>query len=213
MQAQDIITALKWRYATKAYDTTKKLTDEELQTVLESARLAPSSLGIEAWKFIVVENADLRAKIRAAGWGQPAFTDASHLVIVARRTDVRENILRELMERVMKTTGAPEAALDGYKKMVEGAIAGRDDAALDSWVAHQAYIPLGIMVETAALLNVDATPMEGFDMKAVDEILGLSAQHLAATAAVALGHRAEGDEYAARPKVRRSAEEVIEVWR
>ena len=206
---QNIIEALNWRYATKAYDTAKKLTSEELDTILESARLAPSSYGIEAWKFIVVENADLRAKIRAAGWGQPAFTDASHLVLIARRTDVRENIVRELIDRVMKTTGTPEAALDGYKKMVEGAIAGRSDDALDAWVAHQAYIPLGIMLETAALLKVDATPMEGFDAKAVDETLGLPAQHLTSTAILALGRRAENDEYAARPKVRRSKDEVI----
>ncbi len=192
-----IITALNWRYATKQYDPTATLTDRELSTILESGRLAPSSFGVEAWKFIVVENKELRTKLRAAAWNQSPFTDASHLVIIARRTDVRENITRELLQRTAATRGIAEETLDGYKQMVEGTIAGRSDEALDAWVAKQAYIPLGIMVETAALLNVDSTPMEGFDPKQVDEILGLPAQHLAATAVLALGHRAADDAYAA----------------
>ncbi len=204
-----ITTALNWRYAAKAYDPAATITKEELDTILESGRLAPSSYGIEAWKFIVVENKELRAKLRAAAWDQPQCTDASHLVIIARRTDVRENITEELMQRTAKTRNIPIESLDGYRTMVNGTIQSRSDEALDAWIAKQVYIALGTMVETAALLKVDSSPMEGFDPKQFDEILGLPAQHLASTVVLALGHRAASDAFASCAKVRRSADDVI----
>lgn len=205
----EILKALQWRYATQVFDPSKKVSDTDLKTILESARYAPSSFGIEAWKFLVIENPELRTKIRAAAWGQPKVTDSSHLILIARRTDVRENITRELIERASTIQGVPASALDGYKQMVEGAIAGRSDAELDRWISNQAYIPLGMMIETAALLGIDTGPMEGFSPVQVDEILGLQAKHLTATALLSVGYRGE-DKAAQRPKVRRSMEEVVE---
>lgn len=98
---EDILKALGWRYAVKIFDPAKKVADEDFKTILESGRLAPSSLGIEPWKFIVVENVGLREKLRAASYGQPKVTDASHLIVIARRTDARESMVSELMERAM----------------------------------------------------------------------------------------------------------------
>jgi nitroreductase len=208
MNGQEIINAMNWRFATQAFDSTRKVSDEDLKTILEAARLAPSSFGIEAWKFLVIENPELRGKIGEAAWGQPKVTQASHLIVIARRTDVRENITNELIERSSKTQGVAPEVLNGLKEMVSGAIARRSDAELDAWVRNQAYIALGVMIETASLLGIDNGPMEGFDPAKVDEILGLKEKNLTSTTLLALGYRAEGVEL--RPKVRRAFDEVVE---
>lgn len=200
--------ALGWRYAVQSFDPAKKIGESELTTILESGRLAPSSFGLEPWQFIVVENTAVREKIQAVSYGQPKVSEASHLVIIARRTDARENIVRERIERTAKVQGQDIASLDGFKQMLDGVIAGRDDMALDIWNSRQAYIPLGMMMETASLLGIDNAAMEGFDPSAVDEILGLKEKNLTSTVMLALGYRGE-DASATRPKVRRSFEEVV----
>ena len=204
-----ILQALNWRYATKAFDAAKKISDQDLRTVLEAARLAPSSFGIEAWKFLVVENAELRGKIRAVAFGQTGVTDASHLIVVARRTDARATIAKETVDRTAKTQGVDPSALGMLQQMLDGSVAGRSDAELDTWIRSQAYIPLGMMLETAALLGLDACPMEGFDPAGVDQILGLPAQNLKATAMLTLGYRSADDHAAQRPKTRRAFEEAV----
>jgi nitroreductase len=206
---KQIISALSWRYAVQAFDPSKKVSTEQLRTILESARLAPGSFGLEAWKFIVVENPELRAKLRAAGYGQSKITDASHLVVIARRTDMRENIVNERISRTAKIQQQDAESLAGFKQMLEGTVANRDDQALDQWAKTQTYIALGMMMETASLLQVDNAAMEGFDPKAVDEILGLKGKHLASTTMLALGYRGN-DPVADRPKVRREFDEVVE---
>lgn len=209
IQPQTIIDALKWRYATQIFDMSKSLEEEKLSVILESARLAPSSIGIEPWKFIVVENADIRAKLKAAGFNQPKITDAPVLIVIAYRLDLKENMSKERVERTVKTMNMEASAFDGLKNMIDGSFSGKSQQEVETWAKSQAYIPLGMMVETAALLGVDAGPMEGFDANTVDEILGLKAKHLHATSMIALGYRAE-DPAALRPKVRRDFDEVIE---
>lgn len=204
-----IIKALNWRYATKVYDTSKPLAEKDLMTILESARLAPSSVGVEPWKFVVVENKELRAKLQEAAYGQPKVTEAPYVVVLTRRTDIRENIKTEALERTSKTVGEPLEQLNGYKSMLDGAVDYKDDVALAAWAAAQTYIALGMMVETAALLEIDACPMEGFNPAAFDEILGLREKNLAAVSMITFGYRGE-DDYAQRPKVRRAFDEVVE---
>lgn len=205
-----ILNALNWRYATQVFDMSKPLEEDKLDTILESARLAPSSLGIEPWKFIVVENADIRAKLKIAGYNQTKITESPVLIVVAYRIDLKENMSKERVERSVKTTNLESSAFDGLKNMIDGSFSSKTQQELETWSKSQAYIPLGMMIETAALLGVDAGPMEGFDANAVDEILGLKEKHLHATSMITLGYRAVDDTAALRPKVRRSFEEVVE---
>jgi nitroreductase len=205
---ENIIQALNWRFAARVFDSAKKVSDADLHTILEAGRLAPSSFGIEPWHFFVIENPDLRAKLREVGYGQPKITDASHLIVIARRTDARENIVRELLARTAQAQHVEASSLDGLKNMVDGAVAGRDDVALDTWIRSQSYIPLGIMIQTASMLGIDNGPMEGFDPAGVDAILGLAEKHLTATTMLALGYRG-ADEGASRPKVRRAFDDVV----
>lgn len=206
-----IIDALNWRYAVKIFDPAKTVSDENFRAILEAGRLAPSSFGIESWKFIVVENPELRAKLRAVSYDQPKVTDATHIVVIAARTDVAA-LSGELIERTARIQGVDATSLNGLKGMVDGSIASMSAEKALSYSREQTFVALGMMVETAALLGVDAGPMGGFDQAGVDALLGLKEKNLTACSMLAIGYRGE-DPAAARPKVRRAFDEAVEFVR
>jgi len=207
---EEIIKALKWRYATKVFDSAKSISEEDLNTILEAGRLSPSSVGLEPWKFIVVENKDLREKMKAASYNQAQITDSSYLIVIATRTD-SENISDELIKRAMIAQGKTAEDLAGLKQMADGFITGQKGAGnLEGWFKSQAYIPLGTMIETASLLGIDNCPMEGFDPNKINEILGLASKNLTATTILALGYRGE-DVYSKNAKIRREFNDVVEI--
>lgn len=204
-----ILKALQWRYATQVFDPEKKISSEELHTILESGRLAPSCFGFEPWKFIVVEKEEIKEKLKEASYGKAKVKDAPYVIIIAYRTDAK-NMSKEIIDRVVKTQNANPSDLQGYKDMMDNSLDyAQKQGIIDSWMKAQTYIPLGIMIETAALLGIDAGPMEGFNAQKVDEILGLKEKNLSSSTMLLLGHRGE-DASASRPKVRRSFEEVVE---
>ena len=207
---EEIIKALNWRYAVKVFNPEKNVSEDDLHTILESARLSPSANGSEMWKFIVVQNKEIRQKLREAGDNQPKITEASHLIVLAYRTDIEASLAKERVDRTAKIQNQDPKDLEGLKTSLEKTVARKaKDGTLEAWVAHQAYIPLGIMLETAALLHIDAGPMEGFTPEKVDEVLGLKEKNLRSITMLALGYRGE-DPASARPKVRRAFNEVIE---
>ena len=209
VQNNKVIKALNWRYAVKEFDSNKKISDKDLHIILESGRLSPSSIGIEPWRFIVVTNPEIRTKMRAASYDQTKVTDASHIIVIARRTD-SENLSSELIERTALAQNKNKEELDGLKQMVDGSISAKDEGAIrDGWIAAQTYIALGIMIQTAALLNIDTGPMEGFDQIQIDNILNLTKENLSAVTMLAVGYRGE-DPYAMLHKTRRGSDEVIE---
>lgn len=206
---EEILKALNWRYATKIFNKDKKVSDEDIHTILESARLSPSSNGIEMWKFIVIENKEIRNKLRTVSYNQPKVTDASHLIVITYRNDV-ENLTRERLERTAKIQNQDINELGGLKTMLDNGVTNKiADGTIEYWIKAQAYIPLGIMVETASLLQIDNCAMEGFQNEKVDEILGLKEKNLKSVTMLALGYRGE-DLVALKPKVRREFNEVIE---
>lgn len=203
-----ILEALNRRYATKAYDATKKVSDENLHTILEAMRLSPSSYGLQPWKFIVVTNAELREKLKAASYGQPQITDASHLIVLTVKKDMTEADVNAYIESIATTRNMPIESLDGFKNMLLGAIGNLDQAMKQTWNTKQAYIALGIGLITAASLKIDATPMEGFNPSQYNEILGLTDYTTAVI--MPIGYRSESDDSQHYAKVRFSAEQVIE---
>ena len=206
-----IIESLNWRYATKIFDPSKKMSDDDLKIILESARLSPSSNGAEMWKFILVENKEIRQKLREVSFDQPKVTDASNLIVIAYRTDSAENLTKERIERTAKIQHDDPSKLIGLKTMLDNAVSQKTkDGSLESWTMAQSYIPLGIMIETAALLDVDAGPMEGFIPEKVDEILHLKEKNLKSVTMLALGYRGD-DPASLRPKIRREFDEVVEI--
>lgn len=207
---QQIAEALSWRYATKKFDAAKKLPEADLNALLEAGRHAPSSYGLQPWKFIVVEDAALRASLRAVAWDQPQVTDASHLVVLCRRDTMTEVDVAKLIDATTVTRNAPAGVLDGYRDMMLGSLAGKTAEQLSAWNARQVYIALGFMLESAALMKIDACPMEGFDNAKFDELLGLGGTGYTSTVLCALGYRDPSDSMAPMAKVRYSAAEVIE---
>ena len=206
---KEVIDALKSRYSVNVFDTGKKVNIDDLETILESGRLAPSSFGFEPWKFIVVENPETRMKLQEVGYGQSKISQASHLIVLARRTDARESLVNERIDRTAKIYSVAPETLDTFRGMMEGSIAGKSNESLDANVTAQVYIALGVMMTTAALLGIDSAPMEGFDPIAVNEILELNEKHLSSTVLLAIGYRGE-DPSASHPKVRRIFEDVVE---
>jgi nitroreductase len=205
MEKQEIIEALNKRYAVKTFDKNKKVSDEDLNTILESARLAPSSIGIEPWKFFVIENEEIREKLRAVSHDQTKVTDASHIIVITYRTDGKQ-LVSEMVERTAKIRNQKIEELEPIKTRYESMM----ETIPKLWFKSQTYIPLGIMALTASLLGIDNCPMEGFDAAKVDEILGLSKQNLSVATILAIGYRGD-DSYAKLAKVRRDFDEVVEI--
>ncbi len=205
----NITQALQWRYATKQFDATKKLEEEKLQSLTEAVRYSPSSFGLQPYKVIDVVTPELRTKIRGAAWDQSQFTDASHLFIFTVPLDITDADVDAFIQLNADVRGASLESLAGYAGMIKGSVGARTPEQKQDWAAKQAYIALGFLLETAAILEVDATPMEGFDATQIDEILGLKAQGLKSVVACALGYRSADDAYAGLPKVRVAAETMF----
>ena len=206
---KDIIQSLQWRYATKQYDTGKKLSDEQLAKLMDAVCLAPSSFGLEPWKLLVIENEDLRAQLRDASWGQAQVTDASHFAVFCVPTVFGDADIDKFVELMVAERGIERSAVADYEGMMKGAIAAKSEAERVSWATKQAYLALGVLLTAAALEEIDATPMEGFDSAKYDEILGLKEKGLTSEVVIALGFRSDDDAYASMKKVRFPKEQMI----
>jgi len=200
---------MAWRYATKRFDTEKKVSKEDLHEILNAARLAPSSVGLQPWKFVVVEDTALREKLEEASWNQKQITESSYVIVLCRR-EVNEELVDHHLKNTATTRNKAVEDLEGYKKMMMGIVTGKSPEDLQVWADKQIYIALGMMMESAAMLRIDSCPMEGFDPKAYDEILGLKEKGLASVVLCPIGYRnAELDHHATDEKVRFPMEEVV----
>jgi nitroreductase len=210
INSQQLLEQLKWRYATKQFDPNRKISAADWTTLEDALTLSPSSGGLQPWKFIVVTDPAVRAKLSPASWGQKQITDASHLVVFAAKNNFGEADVDAHIANVVKTTGAPAEALKPLREMLVGGIVkSMDEAARNAWARNQAYIALGNLLTSAALLGIDACPMEGFDRTQYDEILGLKAKGYASAVIATLGYRLPDDKYAAAPKVRFPKEQLF----
>lgn len=166
--------ALDWRYATKRFDPSRKISAQDWDTLKQSLLKSPSSYGLQPWKFLVVETPALREKLRPASWGQSQITDASHLVVLLARDSVKEADVDNYLRRIIQVRGVTLESLQGYRDMmVNNLVKGLPPERALAWTQKQAYIAMGFLLETAALLHIDATPMEGFDPNAYDKLLDL----------------------------------------
>lgn len=202
---------LMWRYATKQFDPTKKIDSETWNTLKESLRLAPSSFGLEPWKFFVIETPELRTKILEASYGQKQVIEADKLVVLAAKTELDGKDVDEFIARVATGRQMDVSNLDGYSNVIKQSIGHRSMDDLIQWNQKQVYIASGFLLEAAAQHDVDACPMEGFNPSAVDEILGLRDMGYTSTMIVTLGYRSAEDQVALAPKIRYTQAEVIQV--
>ncbi len=199
----------KWRYATKKFDTTKKVSSEDLTTLKEAIRLSASSFGLQLYKVIIVENPELRAKLLSASWGQTQIVDASHLLIFANQTTVENSDVDHYLNNVAATRNLPIDALAGYGDFMKGSVGNMPEEVKPIWTAKQTYIALSNLLNAAAELKIDVTPMEGFVPAQYNEILGLDKLGLNASIVATVGYRHEEDATQHYAKVRKSNEELF----
>jgi nitroreductase len=204
-----LIEKLQWRAAVKQFDKNKKLSDAQLDSLLSAIQLAPTSLGLQSFKVIVVQDAETREKLRAAGYNQAQITDASVLFVFASLTNLDEAFGKKFIDLVASQRGIDRVKLEGYEQMVLGTLNSRTDEQKVAWSHKQAYIALGVLVAEAAEIGVDAGPMEGFDAAKFDEILGLTEKGLTTSVIAAVGFRADEDQYSKMIKVRRPKSELF----
>lgn len=209
MESLAIVTKMNWRAAVKAFDLVKKVSDEDFAAIVEAARLSPSSLGLQPWKFVVVKNPEVRAKLREAGYGQPQFTEASHVIVFASKIDLPLTYVDQYIQDIATTRDVDLSTLDSFKQMILGSVAGKSPQEIEQWNARQVYVPLGVVLAASAFAGVDACPMEGFDAVKFDEILGLDKLGFKSRAVCAIGYRADSDWASKVKKVRFSKEEII----
>ena len=201
---------LYWRYATKKFDPTRKIPPEIWLVLEESLRLAPSSFGLQPWKFIVVNNPSIRAQLVEHSWGQRQVVDASHLVVLALQKHITSEDVDRYLERMATVQGVPLESLAGFGKLIRGFLSQPPyPLNLEEWAARQVYIALGQFMTVTAFLGIDTCPMEGFIPDKYDEILGLTNTPYRSVVVCPAGYRAADDKSAERPKVRYEKSEVF----
>ena len=206
-----LLQQLNWRYATKKFDPAKKIAPADWAVLEQALLLTASSYGLQPWKFIIVTDSALKAKLRPASWNQAQVEDCSHLVVFAAQQDVTEADVDKFVARVAEVRGVGIDSLAGYRSyMVGDLVNGPRHAIIKEWAARQTYIAMGNLLTSAAVLGIDACPFEGLEPAKYDEILGLKESGYATVAACPLGYRAADDKYATAPKVRFAVADVID---
>ena len=207
---ETLLTQLRWRYATKQFDPTRKISAADWQTLEESLVLTPSSFGLQPWRFVVVTDQATREKLVPVSWGQRQIADASHLVVFAIKKAIGAREADHYLGRMAEVRGVSTESLNSFRDVLVGFLGQpADKFNPDQWAARQTYIALGNFITSAALLGIDTCPMEGIDPSRYDEILGLTAQGYQTVVVATAGYRAASDKYATLPKVRFASEEVI----
>lgn len=205
-----ILESLAWRYATKRFDPTKAIPDATWKTLEESLRLAPSSFGLQPWRFVVVTNPTIRKQLQAHSWNQPQIVEASHLVVLTSARDITEDSIDSFIQFTAETRALSPDQLKPYRDMIAQFVNHlRGSHALESWTTRQTYIALGTLLTSAALLRVDACPLEGINPAEYDSILGLDSGNFSTRVACALGYRSQEDASASLSKVRYPHEQVF----
>lgn len=203
----NIIEKLNWRYATKQFDSNKIIDPTTWQALEQSLVLTPSSFGLQPWKFIVVTSAELKQALLPHSWNQAQVTDCSHFVVFCAKENIKDQDIDHFLNSTIAARGGTREDLVAYENMMKGFLANMDDAAQLAWAKNQAYIALGQLMNVAAMLEVDACPMEGISPADFDQILELEGYKT--VVACALGYRNAEDKYAELAKVRYNAAEVI----
>ncbi|MBI1270258.1 NAD(P)H-dependent oxidoreductase [bacterium] len=205
----DIVNHLKWRYATKKFDNSKKIDQETWTQLEESLVLTPSSYGLQPWKFVVVTDPEVKAQLGEKSFVQPQPLDCSHLVVISRLTTMDHDYVEKYLQSIAEARSTTLESLEAYKGMLTGFVERTSQTDLEHWMARQCYIALGNLLTAAAVLRVDACPMEGFDKNGYDEVLNLSPRGLASVVLCALGYRDSSDKYASQEKVRHPVSDVV----
>lgn len=204
-----LIKNLNNRYATKLFDPTKKVAEADMEKLLESIRLSASSMGLQPYKVLVVEDPKIRAELRTAAYGQSQITDASAILVFAVNFEANDKTADDFIANIALTRNVTTESLSGYSDMIKGTLSRFNPEQVETWVSKQAYIALGYGLVSSAVLGIDTCPMEGFSPEEFDRILDLNKLGLKSKIVLAVGYRSEDDKYQHLPKVRQKKEDFF----
>lgn len=197
-----IVENLKWRYATKAFDPSKKVTEDDLQEILQTLVLTPSSFGLQPWHFLVIESQDIKDALLEHSWNQRQVVEASHHIVFTVPTSFGAPDVEKYIEEIAKQRGQDVAELEGYKGMMLGFFSRMSPEQIEIWAKNQVYIALGNLMTVLAVKGIDGCPMEGIVQAEYDKVLGLAEKGLKSVVACPIGYRSSEDKYASAAKVR-----------
>ncbi len=201
--------SLAWRYATHNFDTTRTIAPADLDYILSVANLMPTAYGLQPFRLIVVTDQAVKEQLVPASYNQAHVAQNSAYVVVAIRTDIDVEMIREYIERIETTRGLEAGTLADFKGMMENDLLQRSPEAVAAWARNQAYLALGGLIAGASELGVDNHALEGFDADKYDEILDLKEQNLHTVVTLALGYRADESEAQAMKKVRVPIDKMV----
>lgn len=205
-----LIQQLQWRYATKAMDPTQTVPADVVERILEAARLAPTSSGLQPFEVVVVTSKEVRERIKPIAWNQGQITDGSHLLVFAAWDNYTAERINHMFDLTNTIRGFKNEGWENYRQMLLSNYPQRDAEVNFQHAARQAYIGMTAALMAAAFEGVDCTPMEGFDPNALDEILNLRARGLRSVAIVPLGYRLTDKDWLVNlTKVRRPREQFV----
>jgi nitroreductase len=199
-----------WRYATKKFNSEKKISNSDLEMLKEAIQLSSSSYGLQPYKVLIIENEEIRKQLQPVSWGQSQITDASHLFVFASETNVDAEYITRYADNMAKTRNIPFDSVKGYADFMIGNISTLTPEKQLIWAQKQAYLALGNLLNAAAELKIDVTPMEGFLPEQYNEILGLTEKGLHATLVATIGYRHDEDDTQHYAKVRKPITELFE---
>jgi len=208
MTTDQLLDSLAWRYAVKRFDPTRTLDSKTWEAIEKSMVLTPSSFGLQPWKFCVIQSPELKAMLPAISWNQSQPGDCSHMVVFAAMKSVDTDYVDRFLNETAVTRGVPVESMDYYRQMILGFLKNADGKHL-VWSSNQVYIALGQLLATAAVLGVDACPMEGIVAAEYDKLLGLEGSNYGSVVGCALGYRHSDDKYANAAKVRFAASDLV----
>jgi nitroreductase len=198
-----------WRYATKKFDASKKVSKDDLETLKEAIRLSASSYGLQPYKVLIIENPEIRAQLQPVAWGQSQIVDASQLIVFANIINFGEKEIDAYFKNLIETRQIPFETVSGYADFMKSKILSLPEEVKNTWTEKQTYIALTNLLNAAADLSIDVTPMEGFETEKFNEILGLDKLGLNAAVIATVGYRHEDDATQNYVKVRKSKEELF----
>ncbi|HNR85377.1 MAG TPA: NAD(P)H-dependent oxidoreductase [Taishania sp.] len=207
---QSIIDNLYWRYATKKYDASKKVSNEAITIIKEALRLVPTSYGLQPIKFLIIENPEIRKELLHYSYNQFSIVEASHLIVIASLNDIPTQEIDDYIENTATTRSIPIQQLSNYADFLKRTINNLSPTEKSTWAQKQAYIALGVLLDICAQLKIDTTPMEGFDVDGYDKVLKLTEKGLSSTLVIPIGFRHDEDATQHWKKVRKTKEELFE---
>tara|TARA_R110000868_G_scaffold4211_7_gene26509 strand:+ start:41884 stop:42516 length:633 start_codon:yes stop_codon:yes gene_type:complete len=207
----ELLDKLNWRYAAKAMNG-KKVPQDKIDHIIEAARLAPTSSGLQPFEIYVITNQEVKEKIKPVAWGQSVITDCSHLLVFAAWDTYTAERINKMFDLTNEIRGFKNEGWENYRQLLLNSYPQKDAEVNFNHAAKQAYIAFSQAIAAAAFEGVDTTPIEGFDPVAVDEILGLREKGLRSAVILAVGYRkADQDWLVNLKKVRKSTEDLVTV--